>query len=127
MRLRTLFISLLLTLAAAGTALALHRITLSNTKTFTLAPGKTKTFKVTYPDALKYGGSTYSGRVRILPPASNAHGATPSLSKVHVLSKGSALGGSAFAVRVHNGNRPGTAPLRVRVTATTVLPPETNP
>jgi hypothetical protein len=127
MRLRTLFISLLLTLAAAGTALAVHRITLHNTKNFTLAAGKTQTFKVSYPDALKFGGSTYSGRAQILPPATNAHGARPSVSKVRVLSKGSAAGGSAFAVKVRNGNRPGTAPVRVRITATTVLPPETNP
>ncbi len=127
MRLRTLTIALLLALASAGTALAVHRITLHNTKTFTLAAGKTQTFKVAYPDALKFGGSTYSGKVQILPPAKNARGSKPTLTKVRVLTRGSVAGGSAFAVRVRNGNRAGTAAVRVRVTATTVLPPETNP
>jgi hypothetical protein len=125
MRLRTLIVALLLALTSAGAALALHRITLHNTKTFTLAAGKTQTFKVAYPDALKYGGSTYSGKTQILPPAKN--GAEPTLTKVRVRTRGSVAGGSAFAVKVHNGNPAGTAAVRVRVTATTVLPPETNP
>jgi hypothetical protein len=126
MRLRALIITSLLTVALAGSATAAHRITLHNTKTFTLAAGKTKTFKVEYPDALKYGGSAYSGKVHILTPVRGAQGSTPSLTKVHVLNEGPAFGGSVFAVMVHNANRAGTAPVRVRVTATTVLPPETS-
>ncbi len=127
MRLRTVTIALLLALTVAGTAAAVHRITLHNTKTFTVGAGKTQTFKVAYPDALKFGGSTYSGTVRILPPSKTARGSTPSLAEVRVLSKGPSLGGSVFAVKVRNGNNAGTAPVRVRVTATTVLPPEKTP
>ena len=76
-----------------------------------------------YPDALKYGGSRYSGRVRILMPTAGAYASMPSLNKVHVLSRGPCQGGSEFCARVRNSNRTGTAAVRVRVAASTELPP----
>lgn len=102
--------------AAAGTVVK-HHVT-----TVTLRPGVTATFDVAYPDALKYGGATYSGTVRVLPPAPGAAGGTPSLGRVTVLSRGQALGGSELAVRVRNANPRGTAAVRVRITATTREP-----
>jgi len=92
------------------------------TRTATVAAGRTKTIYVPYPDALKYGGATYSGSVAILPPAAGAHGSAPSLAKVTISSRGEALGGSEYRVVVRNANASGTAPVRVRVTATTREP-----
>jgi hypothetical protein len=120
----------LLMLVAAGGALAIAapgRKVLHNSQTRTLAAGTTKTFEIVYPDALKYGGSTYSGKVQILPPARRAHGRRPSLRKVRIRSRGSCVGGSEFCARVRNSNPRGTAPVRVRITATTILPPGKQP
>jgi hypothetical protein len=90
------------------------------TKTFTLAAGATKTFDVGYPDALKFGNAKYSGKVEILKPTKVGKGQkAPDLKKVKVLSKGSAVGGSVYRAKVKNGNAKGTAPARVRITATT--------
>lgn len=137
MRRRTLIPALLSLMLGATVALATTGITLHKTKTFKLAAGKTQTFKVAYPDGLTYAGSKYSGKVKILAPALGAMGSKPSLKKVHVLSKskGCALGatgcscpgGGYFCATVKNGNKSATAAVRVRITATTKLPPGKKP
>jgi hypothetical protein len=93
----------------AGTVAAKTRHTKSVTKTFVLKSGATKAFNVGYPLALKYGNAKYSGKVVIQPKS----------SKVKVLSKGSAVGGSVFRVKVRNGNASSVHPVSVRITATT--------
>lgn len=115
----------LLVLLTAGTAVAGAATdrTIQSTRTFRQKAQSTRTFRVAYPDALKYGGSRYSGRVRILPPRARASGSKPSLRKVHILSQGSCQGGSEFCARVRNTNPTGTAAVRVRVIARTELPP----
>lgn len=123
---RRILLSALIGLVFVASASALStgsQVTLHKTKTFKLASAKTKTFKVGYPDALKYSGSTYSGKVKILPPAKGSKGKKPTLGKVKILSQGSCLGGSDFCVKVRNGNSASAAAVRVRVTATTKLPP----
>jgi hypothetical protein len=127
MRLRTLIVGLLLLAVGTGTAVAASGTTLHTTKTFSLKADQTRTFKVTYPDALKYGKSKYSGKVQILRPTNGAHGSQPSLRKVHILSKGSCVGGSVLCVKVRDGNKAGTAAVRVKITATTQLPPGKKP
>jgi hypothetical protein len=91
-------------------------------RTFALAGGSTRSLEVPYPDALEFGGSKYTGTVRILPPGAGARGGRPSLAKVAILRRGSILGGSDYRATVHNQNPPGTAPVRVQITATTQLP-----
>jgi hypothetical protein len=109
-------------LLAGGSAFAAAATTKRGSTTKTIAAGKTVTVAVPYPDALKYGNATYSGRAVVRGPAPGATGSAPSLAKVTILSKGSVLGGSEYQVRAHNGNAPGTAPVRLEVIATTVEP-----
>jgi hypothetical protein len=105
-----------LALAATG------RITLRHTRTFSVARGSTRTLRVGYPDALRYGRSRYSGKVRVLQEPPGNHGGGPSPSDVHVLSRGSCEGGSDFCVRVRNSSA-SRDPAQIRVTAQTELPP----
>lgn len=114
---------MLVVAGASSAGAAADRATLAAGRTFRLKAGGVRTFRVAYPDALKYGGSKYSGRVRILMPAAGAPGSRPSLQKVQVLSRGACLGGSDFCARVRNSNPSGTAAVRVRIVATTELPP----
>jgi hypothetical protein len=103
--------------ALAATASAGARKSVS--QTFTIRPGATRSFSVSYPDALEFGGASYSGSVQILVPRrSGAH--APKARYVHVLGKGSSDGDSLFTVRVRNDNATGTTPVRIRVTTTTV-------
>jgi hypothetical protein len=105
---------------AVATAAPKTTHTKSVTRTFTLSSGATKSFDVGYPFALKYAHAKYRGKVQILAPAHVRKGQLkPRLAKVKVLSKGSALGGSDYRVKVKNGNVSGAAAVRVRVTATT--------
>lgn len=122
---KPLVVGLVVLLVASGAvaAAAPGRRVLHNTRTFVLASRTTRTFALLYPDALKYGDSTYSGKVRLRASTGGAHRQRPSLAKVRVLSSGSCVGGSEFCARVRNGNARGTASTRVRITATTVLPP----
>ena len=118
---RRAFIGTLMALLAAAVlaavAVGAGRVTLHKTKTFKLASGKTKTYQVGYPDALKFKGSKYSGKVKLIPA-----GPKPAnLKKVKILKKGSCQGGSAFCVKVQNKNV-GRSPVKVRVTASTKLP-----
>jgi hypothetical protein len=106
--------------AAAGTATKTET-TQSNMVYKQLAAGQTRTVDVPYPDALKYGNARYSGRVTLAATRATT-GKAPNLKLVEILSRGSALGGSEYQVRAHNGNAPGTAPVRLDVTATTVEP-----
>jgi len=106
-------------LLAAGSAGAASSITKHRSASMSVSAGRTRTLTVPYPDALEYGNARYSGHaavklVRTTGPASAA--------KVRILSAGPVEGGSAFQVRVHNGNAAGTGSVRVRVTATTVEP-----
>lgn len=113
-----------LVLGGAVASAAPERTTLHRTRTFMLAAGKTRTFSLAYPDALKYGGSKYSGNVTRNPPPSCGprKNPCPRRAKVHVLSKGSCDGGSDFCARVRNSNAVGTAAFAVRLTARTELP-----
>ena len=119
-----LVLSFLAVIAAGGAVASARptRRTLRHTHTFTLAAGTTRTLRVAYPDALKYGRSKYAGKVRTLTPAHARPGSTPSLSRVHILSRTSCQGGSDLCARVRNGNPRATAAVRVRVTAITELP-----
>ena len=120
-RLIPVMAALALTGSVAATA-APKRVTLHNMKTFSLRAGKTMTFGLAYPDALKYSGSKYSAQVQVLPPAAHTQGGRPSLQKVTVLNKGSCVGGSSFCATVRNANRSGTAAAQVKLTTTTLLP-----
>ena len=107
---------ILVVLAIAAVAAAAGGVVLHKTKTFKLSGGKTKTFEVRYPDALKYKGSKYSGKVKVA-------GFEPrNIKKVKILHKGSCLGGSVFCVKVRNGNDPSNRKVTVTLTATTRLP-----
>jgi hypothetical protein len=117
------FAALALTLGAvAAAALAASRVVKHASKVVTIAAGATRTVTVPYPDALEYGNARYSGHVSVLAPIGTTPGRAPTLAKVKVLEAGSALGGSEYQARVHNGNATGTAPVRVSVTTTTVEP-----
>ena len=110
-------VALVAVLAVAAVAVAAGPITLHKTKTFKLKSNTTKTYKVGYPDALKYKKSKYSGKVKLV-----ANGKKPAkLAKVKILSKGSCLGGSTFCVKVRNNDNKGRSPVTVKVTATTKL------
>ena len=122
MRTRAIAIALLALVPGAGLALAATGTTLHAVKTYSLAAVRTKTFSVGYPDALEFGGARYSGSVKLLAPAGSAHGSRPSLRKVHVKDAGSTLGDSQYSATIENDNPAGSAPIRVRITATTVLP-----
>ncbi len=95
--------------AGAATALAAGGKVLHQSGTYSVAAGKSRSVAVPFPDALEYGGSRYSGSVRIL----------SSSGGFKILSRGSCLGGSEYCVKVHNGGR---ATARFKVTATTRLP-----
>jgi hypothetical protein len=110
--------------ATASTLLVISPVFGATTKTHvqttSVAAGHTVTINVIYPDALKYGNARYSGSVVVMQPKTVRAGLQrPNLAKVKVLSKGSALGGSVYRVKVRNLNAAGTAPARVRVTART--------
>lgn len=121
MRLRAVFIVLLVCAIASAHAVAAGGTIMSSTRTFRLAEGKSATFKLAYPDALQFGASQYRGAVQLL-RSPKAHGTKPSLAKVHILSRGSCLGGSDFCVKIRNRNGSGTAPVRIKITAYTQLP-----
>jgi hypothetical protein len=105
--------------AAAGAA---SPVTKTASRTFTIAPGATRSLLVPYPDALEYAGARYTGTVRVLAPAAGSTGRRPALGEVRIVSTGGWLGGSEFRAVVRNGNPTGTAAARVRVTAVTVEP-----
>lgn len=107
-------------LVPGAAALAAITVRKQSSTTIVLAAGKTRTVVVPYPDALEYANATYGGRTIVLGPAAGATGSEPSRSLVSVVSAGSVLGGSEYRVRVHNGNKAGTAAERVKVVATTV-------
>jgi hypothetical protein len=109
-------------LLACAVALAASPITKTNSAQTNISPGRTGTLTVGYPDALEYGNARYSGRWQLRPPTPGNRGRAPVLAKVKILSAGSALGGSEYEVKAHNGNAAGTAPVRLFATATTVEP-----
>jgi hypothetical protein len=127
MRLRTAktratatLVSTAATLLTAAAAIASGSITDNSIGFLTLAPGKTRTLSVAYPDALKYANATYSGKYVLRAVKSKLR--APDLAKVKILYAGSVLGGSAYAVHADNTNPAGTAAVRISVTATTVEP-----
>jgi hypothetical protein len=109
-------------LSAAGALADSTAGTISNTKTFALAAGSTKTFLVPYPYARQYASGAYSGSVKILGPKAGTRGAKPSLKLVRIKRRGSMKGGADYGAVVRNANRRGTAPVRVRITAVTASP-----
>jgi hypothetical protein len=112
-----------LVLLPAGAAIAAGAVTKRGWQTVAIAPGRTRTVNVAYPDALKYANATYSGAVKVLGPAPGSSGGAPSRSLVRIVSAGSALGGSEYRAVIHNANAAGTAPERVEVAAITREPP----
>lgn len=105
--------ALLVALAAAPAGAATRYV---NTKTFTLGPGKTRTFEVAVPHPHAFSNGKTSFRFSLLPPATLRQGQTqPDLRKVRLLRSGYLKKGTVVYVRVRNGNRAGTAPVRVRV------------
>jgi hypothetical protein len=123
---RTAFSAISITLLAAGSAAAAgtstkSEISASNMGFVQIPAGQTRTVDVPYPDALEYANARYSGRVVVVATL-GASARAPKLRLVTILSRGSVLGGSEYEVRAHNGNPPGTAPVRLDVTATTHEP-----
>jgi redox-sensitive bicupin YhaK (pirin superfamily) len=117
-----LALAILGTCGCAGVAVAAGPQKLHQTSTFELAAGKTTKFTVPYPDALEYFGAVYAGSVTVNGPSASERGRKPDLRKVTIESQGNALGGSEYAAKVENANAPGTAPVRVVITAATTLP-----
>jgi hypothetical protein len=108
-------------LYAGGVASAATVHRQSASRTFIVRSQTTQTDILGFPFALKYGNAQYSGKVRILPPARGGRGqARPRLSLVKVLSRGPAEGGSVYRVKVRNNNPRPAAPVRMRVTTTTM-------
>jgi hypothetical protein len=110
----------LIALLGGASALAAQSVTKHLYGSTRIAAGQTRTVTVSYPDALEYGNATYSGTVRVVAVAGAGH--APDLAKVRILSRGSVLGGSEYRVRARNTNAPGTAPVRLELTVTTVEP-----
>jgi hypothetical protein len=106
---------------ACGTALSLAAVagassaktTKSARRTVAVLQGQTKTIDVGYPQALKYAGAKYSCTDKVSGPAK---------SKVKILSRGSALGGSVCRVKATNTSKvsglDGTASITVTATTT---------
>jgi hypothetical protein len=92
------------------------------TRTLSIPAGQTRTLTVAYPDALEYGNARYSGQVALLGPPHGTKGRKPDLGKVRILERQSVEGGSAFQVRADNANAPGSAAVRLVVSAKTVEP-----
>jgi hypothetical protein len=107
-------------LLAAATALASGSVTDHSSASFKVGPGKTRMLAVSYPDALKYGNATYSGRYVVRAVKSKLR--PPNLADVKILYADSVLGGSSYEVRARNTNAAGTAPVAIKITATTVEP-----
>ena len=102
-----------LSLSAVAGASSAKKTTKSAHKTVTLLQGKTKTIDVGYPQALKHAGAKYSCTAKVSGPAK---------SKVKILSRGSALGGSVCRVKAKNTSKvsglDGTASITVTATTT---------
>jgi hypothetical protein len=109
-------------LAAAAAALATSSITKHETGFISIPAGRTRTLSVPYPDALEYGNARYSGHAQVLEPRPPRKGAAPDLAEVRIIAAMSVEGGSEYQVAAHNGNRAGTAAVRLEVTATTIEP-----
>ena len=107
-------------LIAATAALASSSIAKYQFGEINIPAGQTRTLTVPFPDALKYGNASYSGRARLLAPTPGQKGGRPTLSKARILSSGAVLGGSEYRARAYNGNRAGTAALTLSVTTATV-------
>ncbi len=104
----------------SATAFAARVLDKHQSATVTVPAGQIRTLTVPFPDALKYANASYRGTHSVTAPA--AAGRPPRLTLVRVLSAHSVLGGSEYEVRIRNANPSGTAPVRLRVTATTVEP-----
>jgi hypothetical protein len=113
---------LLAVVLAVAVALAASAITKHQDGFLAIPAGQTRTLTVPFPDALEYGNARYSGRAIVVGPWPNVKRRTPDLKKVKIISAGSVEGGSAYQARARNDNRPGTAPVRLEVIATTVEP-----
>jgi hypothetical protein len=114
--LAAIFAAALLCAAIVAAAPAAATVSKHATKTFTLAAGQTRAFDVPFPDALEFGGSTYSGRVTIVATRPASEG------RVRVLRQSPAIGGSVYRAVVRNANPAGSAPVRVVIEAITREP-----
>ncbi len=98
--------------AVAGASSAMKTTKLAH-KTVALVQGQTKTINVGYPQALKHAGAKYSCTEKVSGPAK---------SKVKILSRGSALGGSVCRVKAKNTSKvsglDGTASITVTAKTT---------
>lgn len=102
--------------AAAATSITKHR-----TASVTIPAGATRTLNVPYPDALKYGNARYSDSIRVLRKR-GSRGSAPDVGRIGILEGQAVEGGSLYRVRAHNANPPGSAPVELTVTTTTVEP-----
>ena len=118
---RLLAIALAAALIAAALAAAAGAVTKHTSGSIDIPAGATRALSVPFPDALRYGNARYSGSHR-LEPKPLAPGSRPDLAKVTILAAQPVEGGSLYRVRARNGNRRGSAPVRLSVTATTVEP-----
>lgn len=109
-------------LVAVGVASATSSITKNQNGFLNVPAGHTGTLTVPYPDALEYGNARYVGRVLVLAPRRATKGRAPDLLKVRILDAMPVQGGSGYQARAHNGNRAGTAAVRLEVIATTIEP-----
>jgi hypothetical protein len=121
MRARTI-ITVAVAMAATGTGTALAASSgsnIPNTKSGKLKPGQTKTFTVEYINSGTYSSKDYTGTVKIILPKS---GTKPTLRLVKIKKKGNVDHGADYAATVENSNKSGTAPVTVKVIATTHVP-----
>lgn len=117
----------ILTLLATGSAAAIvpSPLTKHRTRTFRLVARRISAFEVRFPTSPGNVDTTYTGKATVLGPAPGATGPRPNLHKVKIVEAGPTFGGVYYGVRAINDNRPGTAPVRIRISVTTVehVPP----
>ena len=106
--------SLALLAVAALLALALVAVASADTtkraaKTVSVSGSSTRTVTVTYPDALKFGGSTYHCSAKVVSGDKDAV----------TIRRSTVEGGSACRARIRNS---GSRSAKVKVTATTIEP-----
>ena len=121
MRGRTIItVAVAMAATGSGTAIAASSANnIPNVKSGKLKPGQTRTFTVAYVDSGTYKSKNYTGTVKIILPK---RGTKPSLKLVKIKKKGDVDHGADYAATVENNNKSGTAPVTVKVIATTHIP-----
>jgi len=118
-RLTAIGVAVLALGCCGGVALAAGSTVRHAARSVSIRAGATRTVRVPFPDALKYGNALYSGAVTF---SWSGGGPSPDLAEVRILEAQSVEGGSLYEVKVRNGNAAGSVAVRVTVTATTVEP-----